>query len=52
VGRSFFFVLSQFTRLTDGWKDGQADGPLIAIPRLHSWSAVKWIANQAWTVAN
>jgi len=31
-----FIVLLQFMRLTDGWTDGQTDGPLIAISRLHS----------------
>jgi len=30
-----FSVLSQSTRVTDGWRDGRADRILIAIPRLH-----------------
>ena len=34
------FVLSQLTRLSDRQTDRQTDGPLMAMPHLHSWSAV------------
>jgi len=36
IWTDFSFVLSQFTRLTDGRTEGQTDRNLIARPRLHS----------------